>query len=513
MCLFSAVVFFCADWRIRSQVSKFNTRLPWISGYLPIIGHSLYFMDPSAVHQFYVDKMLPAQFSHAHRTALMGFELASVFIQTSNPDLVKKICVSEYQSFGKPSAIYDPVKFMIGDGLVTSGGARWKRNRHLIAPIFAQGKLNGVSDKMQQQVSSFISHKYAMRGDAFVADVDTDFKHLTLSVAVAAILGGSDEDTRLFGDKWTVFIRESFTFLALMLTLGERLGRKLQFLFPRLEHRREEVRAVCRMLIERKQQELQSSSMEGDAAAAAAAAATATATAADNILSMLLEAKDEHGDVMQQDDIVDEVMTFSFAAFDTTSSLLAFMFYELAQHQEVQRKVQEEVDALYAARSAATAGEASYMPSVADVRSLTYLNQVVNETLRLHPPVEEVDKESLVDVPFGDGMVIPAGTLVGIDIIGLHMDPQYWPQPERFMPERWNDLDATKTRYHFAPFSVGSRDCIGKNLALVEAPMIAATLLRHFSVRTCAETKLVYDTNGVTHPKDLKLLYTARSIV
>jgi cytochrome P450 len=173
----------------------------------------------------------------------------------------------------------------------------------------------------------------------------------------------------------------------------------------------------------------------------------------------------------------------------------------LCCHPEIQDKLRNEILKEIKEKKSLT---------FSDVEKMIYLNQVVNETLRMIPPVPEVDKETDEDMFVGD-LFIPKGTLVGMNIFGLHHNPKIWENPNEFIPERWDEEKLQKIpnfRYSFIPFSVGARDCVGKMFAKLEAPLILALILKNFKIQFddgFSSSDVEFNFESIVRPKVLKV--------
>ncbi|XP_048349428.1 cytochrome P450 3A29-like isoform X5 [Sphaerodactylus townsendi] len=192
-------------------------------------------------------------------------------------------------------------------------------------------------------------------------------------------------------------------------------------------------------------------------------------------------------------EIVAQAMMFIFAGYEPTSSTLSFLSYSLATHPDVQQKLQEEIDE-------ALPNQAT--PTYNAVLQMGYLDMVVNETLRLYPPAGRIERicKSTVEI---NGVTIPEGTVTLIPAYVLHRDPEYWPEPEEFRPERFTkENKESMDPYVFLPFGAGPRNCIGMRFALLSLKVALIVLLQRYSFRPCKETQipLELDTKAIMQP-------------
>ncbi|GAA4148631.1 cytochrome P450 [Actinomadura keratinilytica] len=169
--------------------------------------------------------------------------------------------------------------------------------------------------------------------------------------------------------------------------------------------------------------------------------------------------------------IRDTVLMTMLAAHHTTGVAISWTLYLLGRHPDAAERVAEEVDRVLGDRA---------VPEYADLKRLTYLDMVVRETMRLYPPGPYGAREATEDVTLGE-YTVPAGTTVFYPFWAVHMNPEYWPDPERFDPERFTpEASAGRPRLAYIPFGIGPRSCEGSTLAMVEAELVLAVLLKRF---------------------------------
>ncbi len=207
---------------------------------------------------------------------------------------------------------------------------------------------------------------------------------------------------------------------------------------------------------------------------------------------------------MTLDDLQEEVDTFMYAGHDTNAISLSWTLYLLGRHPDVQRKVQAEVDAIF--------GDDETIEVDADhLGRMNYTEQVIKESLRLFPPVPMVLRKLPEDVEM-DGHLIPAGTTCSVMIFAMHRNPEVWPRPDSFEPERFDKTNPDASSRHpfaFVPFSAGPRNCIGQRFAMFEQKLLLAHLMRSFHVTThVAESELSVSMGLITRP--IGLLYSIK---
>ncbi len=198
-----------------------------------------------------------------------------------------------------------------------------------------------------------------------------------------------------------------------------------------------------------------------------------------DLLSMLLAAQDaEDGAGMTDEEVRHEVMTLFAAGLETTANALTFAWYLLARHPEAEARLRAE--------AAALGGD----PGLRDVARLPYAERVLNEALRLYPPGWMLARRCVEELPLG-GYVIPVDGLVLMPPYLMHRDPRFWPEPERFDPDRWAEGGgAPPHRFSYFPFGAGPRKCIGASFAAIEATLLLAVIARRVRLEALSDEPL-----------------------
>jgi len=202
----------------------------------------------------------------------------------------------------------------------------------------------------------------------------------------------------------------------------------------------------------------------------------------DDLLSMLMAARDEEtGQQMNDKQLRDELATLMLAGHETTANALAWTWMLLSQHPQVRDKLQDELNEVLAGRS----------PPVADIPQLHYTSMIIKESMRLYPPVAIFGREAVQDCMIGN-YTIPEGCVIEIAQWVMHRHPHYFDNPEGFLPERWaDDLEKRLPRSVYIPFGDGSRICIGKGFAQMEAVLLLATIAQRFQLNLLPDRAIV----------------------
>ncbi|XP_063701244.1 cytochrome P450 4d2-like isoform X2 [Culicoides brevitarsis] len=198
-------------------------------------------------------------------------------------------------------------------------------------------------------------------------------------------------------------------------------------------------------------------------------------------LDILLEASVD-GNPLSRNEIREQTDTFMFEGHDTTTSGLSFTVYHLAENPEIQEKVLDELIAILG-------HDPSTQPTYQQLHEMKYLEMVIKESLRLHPPVSSIGRKTLEPIKI-QGVTIPTGIDLNIPIYAIHRDPNVFPDPDKFDPDRFLTFEQqNRNPYVYLPFSAGQRNCIGQKFAMLELKSVLSTLIRNFKIISTPKTK------------------------
>jgi len=370
----------------------------------------------------------------------------------AHPDYVKAVLLADESEMLR--SIHRRLKRLLGRGLLSSQGEFHAAQRRLIQPSFNK-----------QQVAAYASvvAEYGERerdrwrnGQTF--DITEEMMSLTMAIIVKVLFGADIENE------------------------GHDIARNLETIVA-MTHRK---RVLFRSKRKRERAQAQLDAFVFDLIEQRRTGAGCTGSPLQtkdgrdhpDFLSALLNLQFPEDWTPQQRDqqVRDEAMTMFAAGHETVASSMAWTWYLLSQHPEVETRLHRELDAVLAGRT----------PTVDDLHSLTYTGMVVAESMRLYPPVWTMARRNVKDFPLGD-YVIPAGSYIHVSQYLLHRDPRFFPDPERFDPMRWTpEATAARPRFSYFPFGAGSRKCVGENLAMVEAILLLAILAQRWSLRLVA---------------------------
>lgn len=373
----------------------------------------------------------------------------------SHPELADEILLQQADRFVK---VYDPrrpvgLALVLGNGLVTSSGEVWKRHRRIIQPVFHRARMAPMADRMaqvgEQRLAAWASH-----GEQPV-DIAAEMMLLALDVISHTMFTTSvAQHTDQISRALRVSLKYAFDSFhnpmqppRWLPTARNREFREVMEFMDGL---------IYGLIAERRR----------------------SGTAHDDLLDRLLQARDEEtGAGLSDQELRDEALTIFAAGHETTANALAWTWYLLATHPEARTRFHEEVDRVLQGRT----------PTADDLQHLPYTRALFDESLRLFPPAPAIQRKAATDVTIA-GVALPAGSVVLVGTYNLHRHPDFWPDPERFLPERWLDRHRPAARCAYVPFGAGPRACVGMHFAAIEGPLLLALIGRRYDLRLAQET-------------------------
>ncbi|MGI5282722.1 cytochrome P450 [Nonomuraea polychroma] len=366
--------------------------------------------------------------------------------QLTGPDFIKHVLQDNADNYRR-GRFYQGFNLFMGRGMLTTDGAEWRARRDVSQPFFQRSWLHGASGVITSCVEELIQRWAgpAERGDE--VELVDDMMWLAMGVLSRMLFG---VDLRDRYPELAPAVR--FSLKAMILT-GE-VSQMLPRWVP-TRYRRELTRY----------QAVLNGVMDDVIALHRAGGGDP-----DDLVSALLMATDsETGRPWPDRQIRAELKTLFMAGHETTGCALAWTLYSVAQHTDVRRKLEAELDSVLGDR----------VPTPADLPKLPYLRQVVDESLRLHPPIWVFPRDLAEDDVIG-GYHVPAGTTLLIPPYAAHRNPDVWENPEAFDPERFCPANRSPARYTYLPFGGGPRRCVGYYMALLEIQFAVAMLVRRY---------------------------------
>lgn len=363
-----------------------------------------------------------------------------------HPEHLYEVLVERAADFDKGHSAFERLGEVLGSGLLTSDGERWRRHRRMMQPAFQRARLVAYTRAMAEE-SQFLE---ARLSEGEIVDVSDAMMSLTLAI-VSRTLFSHDvgRDSSRVGRAMTAF-QDTITRPDVLPQWLPDPGRK------RVRRAVANLDEIIYSLIRKRRREREANPSEER----------------DDLLDRLLAAEDEEGDGarLTETEIRDELVTLFLAGHETTAQSLTWTVYLLSQHPEHEKKLHAELDSVLQGRT----------PTYDDLEQMPYTEQVVSEAMRLYPPVYLIARRAIVDTKLGD-FTIEKNAELALWVYLTQRDGRWFEHPEQFRPERFRaEARATIPRGAYLPFGLGPRTCIGKTFASIEARIVLATLAQRF---------------------------------
>jgi cytochrome P450 len=350
------------------------------------------------------------------------------------------------------------LKPVLGEGLFTSEGARWRRQRQMVQPAFHSKRLEAMLGAMEKEIDRMLDRweGWAERGEPF--DLAQEMRQLTMRIVLQTIIvTRSEKDLSAIQEAVFTLIRQGNKQLFSLFPIPA------WFPLPGIRRSREAIQTLDRFVYDIIKERRASGTEESD------------------ILSILMSARDESGEEGMDDrEIRDEILTLFIAGHETTANALAWSWIVLCQDPEAQERLHHEVT--QPRETGSTEGAA--------FARLAYPRQLFDEVLRLYPPAWIFTRQAVHDDQIG-GETIPAGSLLLFSPWVLHRLPDYWDHPDLFDPNRFApEKAASINRYLYLPFGAGPRRCVGASFAATEAVLTLAKVAQRFRLQIQGEPDL-----------------------
>lgn len=382
-----------------------------------------------------------------YRTALL------TWYQINRPEGVRRVLQENNRNYAKGSLTRGFFMPVVGEGLLTSEGALWLRQRRLMQPIFHRRSVAAFGTLMTDETLAMLGRWEQSAEKGRPLDVLSEMARLTLDVVTGALFHAH------VGGEPGVIGRA-------INTIVEDVGYRFEVPFypphrvptPRNRRFRAAMRTVDRAVY------------------AIIAERRGGGGEEEDLLALLMNTRDEEtGEAMDDKQLRDEVMTLFLAGHETTANALTWALYLISTHPGVEVRLREELDGVL--------GADHRVPTVEDLPKLTYTKMVVDETLRLYPPAWITNRQAIAEDEIL-GHRIPARSFVTLSPYVMHRHPDFWDNPDVFDPERFAPgRNPGRPRFAYFPFGGGPRQCIGQSMALVEAQLVLATILGRCRLR------------------------------
>jgi len=398
---------------------------------------------------------------NASRGDIVSFNvMGQLMIQINHPDLIRHVLMDNHKNYRK-TKVYIRFEPIIGKGLFTSDGEKWKRDRQKIQPMFKREQLEGYYFTVISEVAEKYKHRwiaFAENSDSPV-DLTKEAVAMTVEIIVKLACGKDNLDDDMIQaihqgyDVFTEYLKPLRTF--------PKIDMRKVFHRPEyIEFNRQYIKlsGIFKGLIEQHKRGELSDKL--------------------NMLALLLAAQKEDPTHFSDQDILDQIFSMIFGGFETTSALIQWIYYVLDERPDIEKKMREEI-----IRHAPCVLNTDSSGLTYDaIEKMEYIGAVLKETMRLYPPIWVSSREPIDDDYFGD-FKVKRGTTILLSQITMHRHSRWWEKPNAFIPERFlpeNERHIDEGIYF--PFSHGSRKCIGYRLAEMEGKIIIAKLLPFFNV-------------------------------
>lgn len=365
--------------------------------------------------------------------------------QVNHPDLIAQVLTKDNAIWHKSPVYKHALRDYLGKGLLNSDGDFWRRQRKLMQPAFHVNRISAYAETMVTYAQRMLNDWH----DGEIRDIAEDMMQVTLYV-----VGKTLFDTDLRSE--AKHVAEALEYMLEDIIVDSASVFRLPDWIPTPRRMRKQrtidlLNQVVMPMIEARRK---SGEDTGD------------------LLSMLLMAKDDNGEGMNDEQVRNEALTLVLAGHETTANTLTWTLYLLSQNPDSAEKLRQEVDSVLQNR----------LPTLANLKNLTYTEQVIKEAMRVYPPVWSVARQSREDTQLGEYPIRKYSTAV-IPIWGVHHDERWYDNPYDFEPERWSDGRTDDLpRYAYLPFGGGPRICIGNSFAMMEAQLILASIVQRFKL-------------------------------
>jgi cytochrome P450 len=384
-------------------------------------------------------------------------------------DAIHRVLIENAKSYVK-SRSYAGLKLVLGNGLVTSEGDLWKRQRKLISPAFTPRRIEQFvptfvrcTRDMLATWDARLARDGVLRLDAHAAMMELTFRIVGLTL-FSTELGVAGDQLGPLIEMLNHFAND-YSNAAVRIPTWVPLPRNRAF-----HAAMRDLDALVRRIVDERRR-------RGELG--------------NDLLGVLMAARDDESGVMTDAQLRDEMLTLLSAGHETTANALAWTIVLLSRHPEVEARVADEVKRVVGDRAI----EAS------DLSRLEYTERVIQESMRVYPPVWGIERQN-VDADVLCGYPLAPDTMIGIAPWLLHRDARYWPDPERFDPDRFlPDVAKSRPRLAYLPFGAGPRVCVGAGFAMLEAKAILATIVQSHRVRLTPTARIALDPAITLRPK------------
>ncbi|XP_072756970.1 uncharacterized protein [Anoplolepis gracilipes] len=443
-----------------------------ICGPQPILGFGN-FKDVMLNKKFIGDYLREVYNKYKDESMIGIFTSRTPILIIKSPELIKDILIKDFSKFANRGVAFSE-KDSLSQHLFSLESKRWRPLRTRLSPVFTSGKLKDMfslisecADNLVQYTEKLVSKNEPIECRELTAKYTTDvIGTCAFGIEMNAL---SDEDSEfrrmgrlIFAPNWKNNIRFKVSrFLPWLYEI-------VHYILPKSEVTTFFIRAVVETMDYREKNKVNRNDFI-------------------DVLRELKRNPDKVGNIKFTESLIaSQAFVFFFAGFETSSTTMSHALYELALNQQIQNKLQEEIDEEYTKHGSNLTYE--------NVKNMNYLDKVFKETLRKYPPLSFLMRQSTTSYTFDSTKLnISEGQKVLIPVFAIHRDPDIYPKPDVFDPERFSD-ETVKTRnaMHYLPFGDGPRNCIGARFAIFQTKIGLIKILRNYKVETCEKTQIPY---------------------
>lgn len=368
----------------------------------------------------------------------------------NHPDYIRDVLVNKDKKYQKVTQEREALSALVGEGLLSSEGDLWKQHRRIMQPLFSGQHFDHYAGIITNLTADYLEHWKPHAASGASVEFNAEMSRLTLSVVAKCLLdidiGKASQELLSAIVIGLDHVNES---VETILPIPVWIPTPSNLRFQRAKGLLDKI--VGDMIRERRK----------------------PGAAGEGLLSILVKASDEQtGKGMSDQHVRDQVMTIFLAGHETTAQTLTWTIYLLSKHPDVMRRLRAEVHEVLGERT----------PTLKDLPKLEYTHQVIQEAMRLFPPVWMLEREAVKDDAF-DGYPIPAGSVVTMSQYVMHRHPKYWENPEGFDPDRFSpERSAGLSHGIYFPFGAGPRVCIGNTFAMMEAQLVLPMIVRRYRI-------------------------------
>ncbi|XP_072756853.1 cytochrome P450 6A1-like [Anoplolepis gracilipes] len=452
-----------------------------IRGPQPILGFGN-FKDVMLNKKFIGDYLREVYNKYKDDSMIGIFTSRTPILIIKSPELIKDILIKDFSKFANRGVAFSE-KDSLSQHLFALESKRWRPLRTNLSPVFTSGKLKDMfslilecADNLVQYTEKLVSKNGPIECCELMAKYTTDvIGTCAFGIEMNALTDEDSEFRRMGRSVLAPNWKNNIRFKVRQYLPW--LDGIVYYILPRSQV----ITFFTRVVVETMDYRDLNNVNRND------------------FIDMLRELKrnpDKLGDIKLTESLLaSQAFVFFLAGFETSSTTMSHALYELALNQQIQDKLREEIDEEYTKHGSNLVYE--------NVKNMNYLDKVFKETLRKYPPVGFLMRQSTTSYTFdGTKLNIPEGQKVWIPVLAIHRDPDIYPKPDVFDPERFSD-ETLKTRHamHYLPFGDGPRNCIGARFAIFQTKIGLIKILRNYKVETCEKTLIPY----VINPKALML--------